>query len=298
MSILCFQVDSSDVICNEGADTKAETKISGVTNFHSVMAASLIDVSFLSPQRDFRVVLGINEVKNVERRVSTAETRNHILQLGAYMVLSLAFDMWGVRLKPVSEPITGLLVYDTGIYRLSITKPVDGDVTPFGVHQELEYTQDPNMMAWVVEKYVRDYVSNYRLNGVGNLKPGKSLDPKSWTRVNYDFEKGLPRYETSSASNMGFLFRSNAANLNFLMGVPGFPIQSSIINKKLPNEDFVVKYVSALLVSPPEQYYQSVLFIIESEISKAENFAEMQLLQARIKENLSDLKQIELRMPI
>jgi hypothetical protein len=67
------------------------------------------------------------------------------------------------------------------------------------------------------------------------------IDPKSWTSVNFDLENGLLRYVSFSATNMGFLFRSNATNLNRLIGLAGMTTDSYIIGGKIPDEELIVK---------------------------------------------------------
>jgi hypothetical protein len=165
------------------------------------MASSNIDVAFLSSDR--KLIHGIIEVKNEEPGVASKIHRENLVQLGAYMLSSQAYCQWGKGSKPRADPIVGLLVYSTGIYRLSIMKPADSVIKPFGLNYKLEYTNDPNMMAWVVEKYVRQCVSDARRVDEVTLD-GNSVDPKSWTSVNFDLEKGLSRYVASSVTNMGF----------------------------------------------------------------------------------------------
>uniref|UniRef100_A0A7S0LXS7 Uncharacterized protein n=1 Tax=Cryptomonas curvata TaxID=233186 RepID=A0A7S0LXS7_9CRYP len=131
------------VVCNLGAKTTAETKISDVIKFPSEMASSNIDVAFLS--RDRKRVCGIIEGKNKAPGVKTKEQQSNLLQLAAYMLSSQAYCQWGLGSKPRNDPIIGLLVYSTAIYRLSIMKPADSDEKPFGLSYKLEYTKDPTI---------------------------------------------------------------------------------------------------------------------------------------------------------
>ncbi len=237
------------------------------------MASSNIDVAFLS--RDGKLIHGIIEVKNEEPGVTTTNQRLNLLQLAAYMLSAQAHCQWGLCSKPRTDPIVGLLVYSTGIYRLSILKPADSEKTPFGLSYKFEYTDDPDMMAWVVEKYVRQCVYDVRRVKEVTLD-AKYVDPKSWTSVNFDLEKGLSRYVSSSVTNMGFLFRSNAANLKKLMSLPGISQESYIIGGEIP-DDCIVKYLSALLITASvEEYYGSVKSIISAEMAQQQKEAEVE----------------------
>ena len=180
------------------------------------------------------------------------------------MMTSLAFSMWGLGFLPGMEPLVGLLVYASGVYRLSIMKPADGNTRPFGLNYKIEYTDEPNMMTWVVEKYIRDCVSFCRRVNVKNPSSGARVDPKRWTSINFDLENGLSRFDSSSATNMGFLFRSNAANLKTLMEIPGVGMHTSFISEEIP-DDLIVKYISAILTAPTSDYYGNIRNLIISE---------------------------------
>ncbi len=119
-----LQMTEIPVICKLGANTITETNISNLMKFTSGLTASSIDIAFLSRNKD--IIGGIIEVRNVETGFRNAANRRNIEQLGAYMLSAQAFSQWGVGSRPRTEPIIGLLVYPTAIYRLSIMKPADG----------------------------------------------------------------------------------------------------------------------------------------------------------------------------
>jgi hypothetical protein len=285
-----LQMTEIPVIYNLGANTITETNISNPMKFTSGLTASSIDIAFLSRNKD--LICGIIEVRNVEPDFRNSANRRNIEQLGAYMLSAQAFSQWGVGSKPRTESIIGLLVYPTAIYRLSIMKPADGEITPFGLSHSLEYTNDQKMMAWVVEKYVRGSVSDYLRLNEDTLD--KYVDPKSWTSVNFDLEKGLSRYVSFSATNMGFLFRSNATNLNRLIGLPGMTTDSYIIGGEIPDEELIVKYISALLTSPPKQYYYFVKTMIGLEIEQRELKSRLQAEDAALDTLSKQLRKIVL----
>ena len=101
------------------------------------------------------IALEVQEAKNKpEPRFVPDDTMQKLHQLAGYMLSVVSFSVWGVMKS--TKPIVGLLVYPSVMYRLSISKPDDSAKVPLGLHHKLEYTEDPLMMGWFLETFVRD----------------------------------------------------------------------------------------------------------------------------------------------
>ena len=197
-----------------------------------------------------QLVVAIHEVKKEAAGIFSKITIKNIEQLAAYMFSVLAFSHWGVGQKNGNEPISGLLLYPTAIYRLSIWKPTEADQCPFGLMYKIEMTTDPLMMGWVFETYLQKYEADYRrLKGL--TLNFKDVNPMLWTPINCNL--GMPLRDASK-TNLGFLFKSTPQILKHLIQhtprdlVMHFCVQLEDI---APGEDLIVKYLSALLVAPP-----------------------------------------------
>ena len=197
-----------------------------------------------------QLVVAIHEAKNEAAGIFSKITIKNIEQLAAYMFSVLAFSHWGVGQKNGNESISGLLLYPTAIYRLSIWKPTEADQCPFGLMYKIETTTDPLMMGWVFETYLQKYEADYRrLKGL--TLNFKNVNPMLWTPINCNL--GMPLRDASK-TNLGFLFKSTPQILKHLIQhtprdlVMHFCVQLEDI---APGEDLIVKYLSALLVAPP-----------------------------------------------
>ena len=224
------------------------------------MSASKLDVACLSACG--QLVLAFEETKksasNTETQISTID----IQQMAGYMFSALAFSQWGVRRMPGTEPIFGLLIYPTKILRLSIWKP---DNVPFGYRHKIECTDNPRMMGWLIETFMRKYKADF--DRVQVLKLDFNVDPCTWTCMN--FRLGTP-LRHSSAINFGFLYRSNSDTLSQLISQVrqcDIELFLGVDLANMPKGDvLIVKYISALLAVPPLDY----CFLIQSLLA-AEN---------------------------
>jgi hypothetical protein len=113
------------------------------------------------------------------------------------------------------------------------------------------------MMGWVLERFLRDYEADYhRLRGV-DVKHGNP-HPVLWSALNHDLERGLAPLRVTAPPNPGFLFRTDARNLRRLLEMHGRSIGvHELFCEEIPEgEELIVKYLSALLVTPPETRMQ------------------------------------------
>jgi serine/threonine protein kinase len=198
-----------------------------------------------------QLVVAIHEAKKAAAGIYSNSTIKDIEQLAAYMFSVLAFSHWGVGQKNGNEPISGLLLYPTAIYRLSIWKPTEADQCPFGLMYKIERTTDPLMMGWVFETYLEKYEADYRRLKRLTLN-FTNVNPMLWTPINCNL--GMPLRDASK-TNLGFLFKSTPEILKHLIQhtprnlVMHFCVRLEDI---APGEDLIVKYLSALLVVPPK----------------------------------------------
>ena len=214
-----------------------------------------------------KLVLTALESKKIAGGATEQDITDGLQRLAAFMMSTIALSQWGLGLKPGIEPIVGLLVYPSAIYRLSIWKPSDGDAVPFGLEHRIERTSDPLMMGWVLERFLRDYEADYhRLQGV-DLKPGNP-HPILWSALNYDLEEGLTPLRVTAPTNLGFLFRTDARNLRRLLEMHGRNIVvEDLFCDEIPDgEELIVKYLSALLVTPPRAYTESIRVLVEATV--------------------------------
>ena len=213
------------------------------------MNSSWLDVACMSACGNF--VLAFVEAKKEASNIATQISICDMQQLAGYLFSVYAYSQWGVGIKQGDEPISALLVYPTKIYRLSIWK---SNEFTFGFHHRIEVTEDPLMMGWLIESTMRKYKADFER--VKNLDLDIDVDPLAWTCIN--FRLGTPLRQ-SSATNLGFLFRSNSEILGRLINQSA---ETEICScgsiddlAKIPQtEELIVKYLSTLLVVPPSEY--------------------------------------------
>ncbi len=157
LSLYLMQVDPSSIICHLEAKTQPALYVSKVLNQPCSMSKSKLDVACMSACK--KLVLRVQEAKKSEHGIASQDTIKNLQQLAGYLLSAVAFCVWGVMKS--KRPIVGLLVYPSGIYRLSFSKPEDSTNIPLGLPHKLEYTEDPLMMGWFLETFVRDYEADY-----------------------------------------------------------------------------------------------------------------------------------------
>ena len=131
------------MICNLGGKTVPDLQVDKIIIHRCSVSLAKLDVAFMSPCS--KLVYAIQEIKKVASRIETKTSMKDIVKLAAYMISALAFSLWGAAEKKGNETISGLLIYPTAIYRLSIWKPSesDSDKCPFGLMHKIEMTTDP-----------------------------------------------------------------------------------------------------------------------------------------------------------
>eukprot|EP00291_Cryptomonas_curvata_P023470 CAMPEP_0172169808 /NCGR_PEP_ID=MMETSP1050-20130122/10912_1 /TAXON_ID=233186 /ORGANISM="Cryptomonas curvata, Strain CCAP979/52" /LENGTH=488 /DNA_ID=CAMNT_0012840909 /DNA_START=802 /DNA_END=2268 /DNA_ORIENTATION=+ len=225
------------------------------------MSNSRLDVACISECG--RLVFKVEEAKKSEHGITSQDTITNLQQLAGYLFSAIAFSVWGV-LKS-KKPIVGLLVYPSAIYRLSFWKPEDSVEVPLGLYHKVEYTEEPLMMGWFLEQFVQDFEADYVLAKQMESKLDfEHVDPVDWTCVNLKFGTHLC---LSSQSNLGFLFESSGEQLmNFMDCCSKRKLKSQLFRcEEIPkDEKLVVKYLSALLVSPPALNYAPVARLVEA----------------------------------
>jgi hypothetical protein len=212
-----------------------------------------------------RLALKAVETKKKEAGFKTQDTMKDLHQLAGYMFSTVACSMWGVMKS--TKPIVGLLVYPSAIYRLSIWKPEDSSKVPLGLHHKLEYTSDPLMMGWFLETFLREYEADYlSVKRMESTLDFEHVDPADWTCVNFKF--GTPLAVVSeSKSSLRFLFESDGARVLRWMDCISKKYRGNVLiqcEQIHQGEKLIVKYLSALSTSPPEQSFQPILRIVEA----------------------------------
>ena len=185
------------------------------------------------------------------------------------MVSTVALSQWGLGRKPGVEPIVGLLVFPTAIYRLSIWKPSDGVAVPFGLEHRVERTSDPLVMGWVLDRFLRDYEADYRRLKSCNFSY-ENPRPVLWSPINYDLERGLAPLRVTAPTNLGFLLRTNAKNLGLLIGKQKQGRLEDFCEEIPKDEVLIAKYLSALLVIQPSKYSQPIVDLVLDTIRSKE----------------------------
>jgi hypothetical protein len=253
LKILNLQLDPTNVICYLGKDSASEHRVHKIIKHRCTMNNSRLDVSCMSACGNH--LLAFVEAKKEASNLSTQISASDIQQLAGYMFSALAYSQWGKGIKSGDEPISALLINPTKIFRMSIWK---SKTFTFGFHHRIEVTEDPLMMGWLIESFMRKYKADFER--VKNLELDFDVDPLAWTCINFNLGTQL---RESSATNLGFLFRSNSEKLGRL-------IKQSADTKitwaegvedlaKFPHtEELIVKYLSALLVAPPSEYFASI----------------------------------------
>ena len=201
------------------------------------------------------------------------------------MIVAVAFSQWGVGQKKNDEPIVGLLVYPTRIYRLSLWKPTDTRRYPFGFMHTIEVASDPLMMGWVLEVFLRKYKADY--DRLVNLSLNfQNLNPVLWTSLNCQI--GMPLIDASE-TNLGFLFRSNSATLSSLIEqTPRADLEQRfcVALDKIPSQDtLIVKYLSALLTASPATLISPIESLIKAEITSETIAQRDEIIAQRDEEN-------------
>ena len=211
-----------------------------------------------------RMVIAVEEAKKKAGCVGTWAAMDDIKQLATYMFSAVAYSQWGLGQKPGSECIIGLLIYPNIIYRLSIWKPNE---EVFGFMHRIEYADTPRTMGWILEDFLQRYIQDYdRLKLASGDYDHSTCEPHLWTCLNFNL--GSPM-RGLHLTNLGFLFRSNteilreflekgqtqALELDFCVEIAQIP----------PKEPLILKYLSALLVTPPDQYAAPIEEIIRAE---------------------------------
>ncbi len=216
------------------------------------MNSSRLDVACMSACGNHLLAFG--EAKKEASNMSTQISARDIQQLAGYMFSVFAYSQWGGKITRDDEPISTLLIYPTKIVRLSIWKSKE---FTFGFHHRIEVTEDPLMMGWAIESFVRKYKADFER--VKNLKLDFDVDPFAWTCINFKFGTQL---RVSSATNLGFLFRSNSEILGRLIknsrGTRIILAEDVDLAKIPQTEELIVKYLSALLVAPPSEYFAPI----------------------------------------
>jgi hypothetical protein len=118
------------------------------------------------------------------------------------------------------------------------------------------------MMEWVVYKYVRNFVSDYKTLQSDNLKKPWSVNPLNWTPMNIKAKHGhlLPL----ARHHLGFVFRTTGKNINriikhfYLGNWPTLPAKMTIF----------VKYLSSLLNVNYDSCLVCVSAILSHEATK------------------------------
>ena len=253
-----FQIERSRIIC---PTAQKELHVSEIMNHQCTMSLSRLDIALTSECG--KLVLYVEEAKMLTSDVGMEQVLDDIKQLVASMLSVVALSQWGLGQKPGSKPIFGLLVYPTIIYRVSIWKSSDSAT---GLMHKIENAIEPLMMGWVFEVFLRNYIQDYRKLQSAPIRYDFECHPSLWTCLNFNL--GEPLRE-SSAINLGFLFRSNAhilkeffhlteeedLLLNFCVKFDQIP----------PTQPLILKYLSSLLVFPPEQYLSPINAIILAE---------------------------------
>ena len=208
------------------------------------------------------LALKVQESKRPEAGFATPDTMKNVQQLAGHMLSDMAFRAWGVVKS--KEPIVGLLVYPSAIYRLSLWKPEECADVPLGLRYKLEFTEDPLMMGWFLETLVQDYEADYlNLKRMESTLDFEHVDPADWTCLNFKF--GTPLGPVS-ATNSEFLFESDGERL--LRWIGHISRQHSINRliqcEEIPmGERLIVKYLSALAVAEPGETLATIMRLVE-----------------------------------
>jgi hypothetical protein len=231
-------------------------------------SCSDVHITCLSPCGE--LVLTALEAKKLAGGATEQDITDGLHRLAVFMVSTVALSQWGLGMKPGAEPIVGLLVFPSAIFRLSIWKPSDGIEVPFGLEHRVERTSDPLMMGWVLERFLRDYEADYRRLKPLNLSY-ESPRPVLWSPINYDLERGLVPLRVTAPTNLGFLFRTNAKNLGLLIEKQQIKLKVDAWDEIPADEELIAKYLSSLLVVPPRRYSQPIEVLVQNSITSKRN---------------------------
>jgi hypothetical protein len=219
-----------------------------------------MDVACMAASRI--LALKVQESKRPEAGFATPDTMKNVQQLAGYMLSDMAFRAWGVVKS--KEPIVGLLVYPSAIYRLSLWKPDESADVPLGLRYKLEFTEDPLMMGWFLETLVQDYEADYlNMKRMESTLDFEHVDPADWTCLNFKF--GTP-LGLVSATNSEFLFESDGERLLHWIGHVSrqHSINRLIQCEEIPmGERLIVKYLSALAVDEPRETLAPIMRLVE-----------------------------------
>jgi tRNA A-37 threonylcarbamoyl transferase component Bud32 len=261
LNLALVQVDPSSIICNLKTQPQPELRVSEVLCHPCTMSNSKLDIACMSACG--KLVFKVLEAKLTEHGIQSQDTIKNLQQLAGYMFSANAFSQWGVLKSKKS--IIGLLVYPSAIYRLSLSKPEASTEFPIGLHHKVEYTADPLMMGWFLESFVRDYEADYlNVKQLESKLDFEHVDPTDWTCVNFKF--GTP-LGVVSETNLGFLFESDGKRLMRWKTCVSKACENFVFVHcdKIPvGERLIVKYLSALSVSPPTQNCEPIIKLVDA----------------------------------
>jgi len=222
---------------------------------------SKLDVAFMSACG--RLAFRFQRAKKPRARIVPHKIMDDLQQLAGYLLSTIAFNLWGVMKS--KKPIVGLLVFPSAIYRLSFWKPEDSTKVPLGLHHKIEFTDDPLMMGWFLEAFVRDCEADYlSLKRMESTLDFEHVDPADWTCINFKFGTPIMR---ESKTKLSFLFESEGERL--LKWIDCISKQD-YVNELIQCEEIpkgrklIVKYFSALSIYQLEESLASVLKLVEA----------------------------------
>ena len=172
------------------------------------LARSKLDIAFYCCQSDQNLLLGFWEAKNLKGDFDNEDTQSAIKQTICYSLVPLAYSLWGVLRMMKHREISSLLVMPLCVYRLTFTKG-DG---PFGIKLRIERSTDLNMMRHMVYQSVMQCITLYDLLQQGKVQLEATVNPRDWSPVNFDFEKGVEE-KFRKSHNLGFLFRAKSKTM-------------------------------------------------------------------------------------
>ena len=159
-----------------------------------------MDIAFLS--QDKKLLLGCIEAKNSTGKLCNVHTQKVIKQTVLYSVVPLAYSLWG-KIKDGNVKIVSLVVFPTCLYQLTLSK---SDL-PFGLELSIEKSDDIATMEHILHNYVDHCTGLYWKLADGLLKLNEETNPRDWSPINFDFERGVERkFSQTAQHNLGFLF--------------------------------------------------------------------------------------------
>jgi hypothetical protein len=244
-----LQVDVSCIrYCENQSAAAAESRTSELKELHvreilprCSIKNSKMDIAFLSHDRN--LLLGCIEAKNMTGKLSTAETQKAIKQTILYSVVPLAYSLWGRITEEIAE-VVSLLVFPGCVYQLTFTK---SDL-PFGLELSIETSNDISTMEHILDNYVKDYSELYwKLEG-RLVNVNERTDPRDWSPVNFDFERGVERkFSHATEPSLGFMFRAKVETVEHFFRF--YAKGQGLFCSMLPDcgEEVLLKYYSAIL---------------------------------------------------